>query len=47
MAARHASMNTNLTKAESAMERGDWATAKKRVDTAEGDVEALEHFLGR
>jgi serine/threonine protein kinase len=47
MAARQASMNTNLTKAESAMERGDWATAKKRVDTAEGDVEALEHFLGR
>jgi serine/threonine-protein kinase len=47
MAARQASMNTNLSKAESAMERGDLATAKKRVDTAEGDAEALEHFLGR
>ena len=46
MAARQASMNTNLQKAESAMERGDLATAKKRVDMAESDAEALEHFLG-
>ena len=46
MAARQASMNTNLSKAESAMERGDLATAKKRADMAEGDAEALEHFLG-
>ena len=46
MAARQASMNTNLSKAESAMERGDLATAKKRVDMAEGDAEALEYFLG-
>ena len=46
MAARQASMNTNLAKAESAMERGDLATAKKRADMAEGDAEALEHFLG-
>jgi len=46
MAARQASMNTNLSKAESAMERGDLATAKKRVDMAESDAEALEHFLG-
>ena len=28
------------------MERGDLATAKKRVDMAESDAEALEHFLG-
>jgi serine/threonine protein kinase len=46
MAARQASMNTNLSKAESAMERGDLATAKKRADMAEGDAEALEQFLG-
>jgi hypothetical protein len=46
MAARQSSMNTNLSKAESAMERGDLATAKKRADMAEGDAEALEHFLG-
>jgi serine/threonine-protein kinase len=45
--ARQASMNTNLSKAESAMERGDLATAKKRADIAEGDAETLEHFLGR
>ncbi len=46
MAARQASMNTNLSKAESAMERGDLATAKKRADIAESDAETLEHFLG-
>jgi serine/threonine-protein kinase len=46
MAARQASMNTNLSKAENAMERGDLATAKKRAEMAEGDAEALEHFLG-
>jgi hypothetical protein len=46
MAARQASMNTNLSKAESAMERGDLPTAKKRVDMGESDAEALEHFLG-
>ena len=32
--------------AENAMERGDLATAKKRAEMAEGDAEALEHFLG-
>jgi len=46
MAAKQASMKTNLFKAESAAERGDLATAKKRADMAESDVEALEHFLG-
>ncbi len=46
MAARQASMNTNLSKAQNAMERGDLATAKKRVDMAESDAEVLEHFLG-
>ncbi|MGC1435723.1 MAG: protein kinase [Terriglobales bacterium] len=46
MAARQASMNTNLSKAESAMERGDLATAKKRADLGEVDAETLEHFLG-
>jgi len=46
MAAKQASMNTNLSRAESAMQRGDVATAKKHAAMAEGDAEALEHFLG-
>ncbi|HXM21984.1 MAG TPA: protein kinase [Terriglobales bacterium] len=46
MAAKQASMKTNLSKAESAVERGDLPAAKKRADMAESDVEALEHFLG-
>jgi serine/threonine protein kinase len=46
MAAKQASMNTNLSRAESAMQRGDTATAKKHAAMAEGDAEVLEHFLG-
>jgi serine/threonine protein kinase len=46
MAARQASMNTNLSRAESSMQRGDVAAAKKHATMAEGDAEALEHFLG-
>jgi hypothetical protein len=46
MAAKQASMKTNLSKAESAMQSGDLPKAKKRADMAESDVEALEHFLG-
>jgi hypothetical protein len=46
MAAKQASMNTNLSRAESAMQRGDLATAQKHAAVAEGDAEALEHFLG-
>jgi len=46
MAAKQASMKNNLSKAESAAERGDLAKAKKYADMAATDVEALEHFLG-
>jgi serine/threonine protein kinase len=46
MAAKQASMKTNLSKAESAIQSGDLPKAKKRADMAENDVEALEHFLG-
>jgi eukaryotic-like serine/threonine-protein kinase len=46
MAAKQASMKNNLSKAESAAERGDLARAKKYADMAATDVEALEHFLG-
>jgi hypothetical protein len=46
MVAKQASMKTNLSKAESAAERGDLPKAKKYADMAASDVEALEHFLG-
>lgn len=46
IAAKQASMNTNLSRAESAMQRGDLATAQKHAAMAEGDAEVLEHFLG-
>ncbi len=46
MAAKQASMKTNLSKAESAAERGDLPKAKKYADMAASEVEALEHFLG-
>ena len=46
MAAKQASMNTNLSRAESEMQRGDVPAAKKHAAMAEGDAEVLEHFLG-
>ena len=46
IAAKQASMNTNLSRAENAMQRGDMATAKKYAAMAEGDAEGLERFLG-
>ncbi len=46
MVERQASMRASLSKAEEAMQRGDVARAKKYAKVAEGDVEALEHFLG-
>jgi len=46
IAAKQASMKSNLAKAQSAVERGDAQKAKKYVDLAQSDVEALEHFLG-
>jgi len=47
MAARQASLKTNLAKAQEAAEHGDMARAKKYQKLAEGDAEVLEHFLGR
>jgi serine/threonine-protein kinase len=47
IAARQASMKTNLSRAQEAVERGDAGRAKKYLDQTQSDVEALEHFLGR
>jgi predicted nucleic acid-binding Zn-ribbon protein len=47
IAARQANMKNNLAKAQSALQSGDLQRAKKFTDLAQGDVEALEHFLGR
>jgi eukaryotic-like serine/threonine-protein kinase len=44
--AKHANMKANLAKAESAVQQKDPAKAKKYLDMAQGDLEALEHFLG-
>ncbi len=46
IAAKQASMKNNLAKAQSAVERGDAQKAKRYMDLAQSDVEALEHFLG-
>jgi hypothetical protein len=46
MVAKQASMKTNLSRAESAMQSGDLPKAKKYADMAANDAEALEHFLG-
>jgi serine/threonine protein kinase len=46
MVARQASMKSNLSKAQDAAERGDAARARKFLNMAQTDVEALEHFLG-
>jgi serine/threonine protein kinase len=43
---RQASMKTNLSRAQDAVERGDVERAKKYVKQAESDVEVLERFLG-
>jgi len=47
MVAKQSSMKNNLSKAQDAIDRGDSTRAKKYADLAQGDVEALEHFLGR
>ena len=47
MVAKQSSMKNNLSKAQDAIERGDVQRAKKFADMAQGDVETLEHFLGR
>ena len=43
---RQASMKTNLSKAQSALQQHDAERAKKYLNLAQGDAEALEHFLG-
>lgn len=47
MAARQQSMNTNLKRAEDALDARDAARAQRFRDAAERDIEALEKFLGR
>jgi serine/threonine protein kinase len=47
MVAKQSSMKNNLSKAQDAIDRGDSVRARKYADLAQGDVEALEHFLGR
>lgn len=47
IAARQASMKNNLAKAEGAVQTGDLQRARKYMDLAQSDIEALEHFLGR
>jgi hypothetical protein len=47
MAGRQASMKASLSKAQDAVEHGDAKRAKRYMDLAAGDVEVLEHFLGR
>ncbi len=44
--AKRASMKANLSKAEAAVKQKDLTKAKKYLGMAQGDVEALEHFLG-
>jgi hypothetical protein len=46
IASRQASMKNNLAKAQSAVQSGDVQRAKKYMDLAQSDVEALERFLG-
>ncbi len=46
MAARQASLKTNLAKAEDALQNRDVARAKKYADMAGADADVLEKFLG-
>ncbi len=47
IASSQASMQTNLSKAQGAVQQGDAARAKRYADRTAADVELLEHFLGR
>ena len=47
MAARQQSMRANLSKAQDALEKRDATRARRYVDLAQRDIEALEQFLGR
>ena len=44
--AKQADMKANLAKAETALQQKDAAKAKKYMGMAQGDLDALEHFLG-
>jgi len=44
--AKRASMDSNLSKAQNALQQGDIQRAKRYQNLAETDAEALEHFLG-
>lgn len=44
--ATQASMKTNLSKAQSALQQRDAERAKKYLGLAQSNVETLEHFLG-
>jgi serine/threonine protein kinase len=46
MVAAEQRMETNMNKAQAAVQAGDAAQAKHYLDLAEPDVEKLEHFLG-
>ncbi len=46
MAAKQASLKSNLAKAEEALQNRDTARAKKYADLADADAEVLERFLG-
>jgi hypothetical protein len=46
MAAKQASLKSNLAKAEEALQNRDPARAKKYADLADADAEVLERFLG-
>lgn len=45
--ARQQSMKTNLARAQQALGQGDLDRASRYRGQAEGDIEALEKFLGR
>jgi serine/threonine-protein kinase len=47
MAAKQASMNLNLAKAQDAIQRRDPERARRAAEQAGRDIEALERFLGR
>ncbi len=47
IASRQASMQTNLSKAQSAVQSGDVARARRYANLTAADLEVLEKFLGR
>ena len=44
---RQASMKNNLAKAQDALQHGDVTRGQRYADLTQGDLNALEHFLGR